>query len=144
MRQRCMPVGMLTEMVKGRMEMELCVMKKMNWVDDNMDASNGPFGEDINSLPAEVSVHLKQDTISPCALKLVNRFINAIVRPGCSSEYSSNDSAVLYGLSLRLSCYMCFKMQLHRSCRDHVKAKIDNFFQTKNTTAARTAVPGTG
>merc|ERR1711970_33731 len=133
--KKCPSVQNVKKNMKEKMKVDLCILKKLGWIDAAGDAIKEVMVEDIKTLPSEVSDNLIKENMSACAEKIVSKVSKHHERCAEKKKYSSDDVAQLSEIFLKAASYKCFQRQFAKSCQEFVRKEIYAFYKAKMTPA---------
>merc|ERR1719516_959591 len=122
--KKCLAVDEIKKMIGKKMEVDLCIMKKLGWVDAEGKAVEEVMKADLVELPTEVS--------APLAKK------NEKYKK-CSKKYSEEEKAELKQLGMKVSGFKCFQKEFGNTCKNLVRDQIYNFYKQKMDGTTTTA-----
>merc|ERR1712198_778917 len=131
--KKCLAVDEIKKMIGKKMEVDLCIMKKLGWVDAEGKAVEEVMKADLMELPTEVSAPLAKDKLSTCAEEMFSK------KNEKSKKCSEEEKAELKQLGTKVSGFKCFQKEFGNSCKNLVRDQIYNFYKQKMegaTTAA--------
>merc|ERR1711874_701973 len=114
---------------REHMKDDICILKKLGWIDAAGEAIEEVMSGDIMTLPTAVSAQLSEDVVSACAGKVASKMSKKHKK--CAQKYSSEDGAQLSELGLKAAGYKCFQRQFVKSCQGYVKEQIYDFYKAK-------------
>merc|ERR1711970_549968 len=129
--KKCPSVQNVNKNMKEKMKVDLCILKKLGWIDAAGDAIKEVMVEDIKTLPSEVSDNLIKENMSACAEKIVSKVSKHHERCAEKKKYSSDDVAQLSEIFLKAASYKCFQRQFVKSCQEFVRKEIYAFYKAK-------------
>merc|ERR1712198_210774 len=120
-----------------KMEVDLCIMKKLGWVDAEGKAVEEVMKADLMELPTEVSAPLAKDKLTTCAQEMFAKKNEKYKK--CSKKYSEEEKAELKQLGMKVSSFKCFQKEFGNSCKNLVRDQIYNFYKQKMEETTTTA-----
>merc|ERR1711962_1035312 len=133
--KKCPSVQNVKKNMKEEMNVNLCILNKLGWIDAAGDAIKEVMVEDIKTLPSEVSDNLSKENMSACAEKIASKMAKHHERCAKKKKYSSEDVAQLSEMGLKAASYKCFQKQFSKSCQEFVRKEIYAFYKAKMTPA---------
>merc|ERR1711915_1033118 len=121
-------------MIGKKMEVDLCIMKKLGWVDAEGKAVEEVMKADLMELPTEGSAPLAKEKLTTCAEEMFAKKYKK-----CSKKYSDEEKAELKQLGMKISGFKCFQKEFGNSCKNLVRDQIYNFYKQKMEGATTTA-----
>merc|ERR1712029_196991 len=123
--KKCPSVQNVKKNMKEEMNVDLCILNKLGWIDAAGDAIKEVMVEDIKTLPSEVSANLSKENMSACAEKIVSKVSKHHERCAAKKKYSIDDVAQLSEIFLKAASYKCFQRQFSKSCQEFVRKEIN-------------------
>merc|ERR1711970_567988 len=133
--KKCPSVQNVKKNMKEEMNVNLCILNKLGWIDAAGDAIKEVMVEDIKTLPSEVSDNLSKENMSACAEKITSKMAKHHERCAEKKKYSIEDVAQLSEMGLKAASYKCFQRQFAKSCQEFVRKEIYAFYKAKMTPA---------
>merc|ERR1712054_393985 len=110
------------KMIGKKMEVDLCIMGKLGWVDAEGKAVEEVMKADLMELPTEVSAPLAKGKLSTCAEEMFTKK---------NEKYTEEEKAELKQLGMKVSGFKCFQKEFGNSCKNLVRDQIYNFYKQK-------------
>merc|ERR1719184_108165 len=131
--KKCPSVEAIKKNMGEHMKDDLCILKKLGWIDDAGEAIEEVMSGDIMTLPTAVSAQLSEEKVSACAEKHASKMSKKMAKKHkkCAQKYSTEDVAQLKDLGMKAAGYKCFQRQFAKSCQGFVKEQIYDFYKAK-------------
>merc|ERR1712106_1303904 len=136
--KKCPSVEDIKKKIGKEMNVDLCILKNLGWIDTDGQAVDAVMTADLMTLPTEVSAKLSEEKVEACADKTVSKMSQRHKR--CAKKYSADDVSELSELGLKVASYKCFQNQFAKSCQAFVKQEIYSFYKAKVSPEATPSV----